>query len=366
MNGLRLPRLLLLVGLALAACRPTQTPTTEAIGSQVAARLTQTAAVPSNTAPPATATSTATATRAATPTELGQVSTARATPTALTPPPSKTATPTQTETPAPPARATVGLDSLPFPPVAFGGASHFYFGNPSEGFIASSYRYGSVGPGQNFAPHHGVDFSAPAGATIVAVAPGTIYYAGSDLERAFGPQTDFYGNLVVLQLAQPWNGHTVYALYGHMDTIAVQTGQAVAAGEALGTVGSTGVALGPHLHLETRLDLPDSYWDTRNTELWLTPLGGYGTLAVRVTNAAGYYLPGVRIDFVCSDAAPRYMETYWYNGVNPDDEYGENAAMMNLPAGYCDFKVQANGQVYEYNDGLVQAGTVSFVNITLP
>ncbi len=355
-----LPRLgLLLVGLALAACGPTLTPTTEPIGSQVAARLTQTAAVPSNTPPPTTATATATHTPNAT-------LTPKATPTTLTATPSETATPTETETPTRPARATVGLDTLPFPPVAFGGASHFYFGNPSEGFIASSYRYGSVGPGQNFAPHHGVDLSAPAGATILAVAQGTIYYAGSDLERAFGPQTDFYGNLVVLQLAQSWNGHTVYALYGHMDTIAVESGQAVAAGEALGTVGATGVALGPHLHLEARIDLPDSYWDTRNTELWLTPIGGYGTLAVRVTNAAGFYLPGVRIDFVCSDAAPRFMETYWYNGVNPDDEYGENAAMMNLPAGYCDFKVHAYGQVYEFNDGLVQAGTVSFVNIKLP
>ncbi len=351
-------RLLLLAGLTVAACDPTQTPAPVPIGTQVAARLTQTAAVPSSTPRPATVTPTATASHEPTATHTP---TSSVTPTVTLSP-----TPAQTNTPAPPARATVELSSLPYPPAGFGGTSHFFFGNPAEGFIASSYRYGSVGPSQRFSTHHGVDFSAPAGANIVAVAPGTIYYAGTDLERAFGPQTDFYGNLVVLQLAQPWNGHTVYALYGHMDTLAVTTGQAVAAGEVLGTVGATGVALGPHLHLEARLDLPDSYWDTRNTELWLTPIGGYGTLAVRVTNSAGFYLPGVRIDFVCSDAAPRYMETYWYNGVNPDDEYGENAAMMNLPAGYCDFTVHANGTTYEYDDGLVQAGTVSFVHIEVP
>lgn len=350
---------LLAAVLALAACSPAPTSTPVTVGTQVAARLTQTAAVPSTTPLPATATRTATATR-----EPSATASATAT-IELTP----TETPTATETgsPEPPARATVGLDTLPFPPVAFGGAAHFYFGsNPGEGFIASSYRYGSVGPGQRFSTHHGVDFSAPEGSTAVAVAPGTIYYAGPDLERQFGPQTDFYGNVVVIQLAQPWNGHTVYALYGHLSSVLVTDGQAVAAGEAVGIVGSTGVALGPHLHLETRIDLPDSYWDTRNPELWLTPIGGYGTLALRVTNSAGFYLPGVRVDFTCSDAAPRYMETYWYNGVNPDDEYGENAAMMNLPPGYCDFTVHANGTTYDFPNGLVQAGTVSFVNLQLP
>jgi murein DD-endopeptidase MepM/ murein hydrolase activator NlpD len=258
------------------------------------------------------------------------------------------------------------LGSLPYPPGPLGGLSHFYFGSPVAGFISSSYRYGSVGPGQRFATHHGVDYSAPAGSPLVAVAAGSIYYAGNDLERLFGPQNDFYGNLVVIQLSQTWNGRGVYALYGHMDEIFVQTGQAVAAGEALGTVGATGVALGPHPHLEVRLDFPDSYWDTRNPELWLTPSPGLGTLALRVTNAAGFFLPGVRVDFTCADGAKRFMETYWYSGVNPDDAYYENAAMMNLPPGYCDFELTVAGQTITHNDGLIQAGTVSFVSIQVP
>jgi murein DD-endopeptidase MepM/ murein hydrolase activator NlpD len=257
----------------------------------------------------------------------------------------------------------VALGSLPLPPATFGGEPHFYFRSPLDGgaYIASSYRYGSIGPGGRFAPHHGVDFGAPAGATLVAVAPGMVYYAGNDLERAFGPQTDFYGNLVVLQLAQPWNGHVVFALYGHMDQIQVQTGQAVAAGDALGTVGATGVALGPHPHLETRLDHPESYWDTRNPELWLEPLPGTGVAAVRVTNAAGLYLPGVRVDFVCADGAARFMDTYWYSGVNPDDVYGENAAMTGLPGGYCDFEADVLGQKVVAQDAFINPGQVTFV-----
>ena len=345
----------LLAGLlVLAACGPS-TPTPVPIATQVALRLTLTAAAPTLTAPPATDTAAATPTATKTPT-----ATITRTP-SVTPTPTISATPTETGTPTLVPRATVELGSLPLPPGPMSGGSHFYFGSPGGGFIASSYRYGSVGPGQRFAPHHGVDFSAPAGSNLTAVAAGTIYYAGNDLERLFGPQNDFYGNLVVLQLAQPWNGHTVYALYGHMDQVAVQSGQGVAAGELLGTVGATGVALGPHPHLEVRLDAPDSYWNTRNPELWLTPAGGFGTLAVRLTNAAGFYLPGVRINFVCGDAAPRFMETYWYSGVNPDDAYGENAAMMNLPPGYCDLEAEVAGQKIEYKDVLITPGQVTLV-----
>jgi murein DD-endopeptidase MepM/ murein hydrolase activator NlpD len=345
--------------LLLAACQPPPTPTPLPIGSQVAQRLTQTAAAPTSPLPSPTASPAFSDTPP--PTDTPSVS---PTP-SVTLTPSITPTPTETGTATPPPRATVELGSLPYPPASFGGESHFYFGGLGGGFISSSYRYGSVGPGQRFSPHHGVDYSLPAGSTLVAVAAGTIYYAGSDLEREFGPRTDFYGNLVIIRLAQTWNGRAVFALYGHMDEIFVEAGQFVAAGEALGTVGATGVALGPHPHLEVRLDFPDSYWDTRNPELWLTPAGGLGTVAVRVTNAAGFFLPGVRVDFTCSDGANRFMDTYWYSGVKPDDVYFENAAMMNLPPGNCRFEVNVLGQTVTAN-GLVQAGAVSFVSIRVP
>lgn len=255
-----------------------------------------------------------------------------------TPTPPVTPTPAETSSPTPTSRPTELLSSFPRPPLVFEGERHFYFGTPIQagvpGFIASAYRYGSTGPDQLFAPHHGVDFSAGAGVELVAVAPGIVYYAGTDAETLFGPQNNFYGNLVVIQLLDTWAGHAVYALTGHMAEIWVQTGQVVGAGEALGTVGATGVALGPHPHLEVRLDFPESYWDTRNPELWLQPAEGAGVIAIRVTNSAGQYLPGVRVKLLCADGAPRTLETYWYNGVNPDDVYGENAA-TRVPAGFC-------------------------------
>jgi murein DD-endopeptidase MepM/ murein hydrolase activator NlpD len=338
---------------AVAACQ-TATPTIEPVASQVALRLTLTATAPMSTRVPLTATPTATASATESPTPANTATLS------ITPAPGVSPTSSSTPSPTRAPRATVSLGSLPRPPAQFGGDSHFLFSDPGIGFIASSYRYGSVGIGQAYAPHHGADFSAPAGSPIQAVADGTVYYAGDDLETQFGPQVNFYGNLVVIQLAQGWNGHTIYALYGHMSRVDVQTGQAVSAGDVVGAIGATGVALGPHAHLEAREDAPESYWDTRNPELWLHPYAGTGTLALRVTNRAGFFLPGVHVTFTCGDGAPRYLDTYWYSGVNPDDVYGENAAMMGLPPGFCRFAADMAGEHVELRNVQIKAGQIAF------
>jgi len=309
-------------------------------------------------------------------TRVPQILTENAATETLAPTPARTATPTITKTstptptptaspsPTPSPYPTIVLANFPTPPAEFGGEPHFFFTNRPIGeggnvFIASSYRYGSTGQ-HRFETHHGVEFPNTFGIPIVAVAPGTIYYAGDDLAQEFGPQTDFYGNLVVLQLTQLWESHTVYALYGHMQDVTVATGQQVNASDPLGTVGSSGVALGAHLHFEVRLDKPESYWDTRNSELWLTPGSGHGTVAVRVTNKAGRYLPGMRVGFTCSDGAYRYLDTYWDFGVNPDDVYGENAAMTDVPAGFCHFETEFEGKTLK-QDATVTEGGMTFV-----
>ena len=282
-----------------------------------------------------------------------------------TPLPTDTPIPSDTPTVTPSPYPTLHLSNFATPPPTLPPASdpHFYFGRPTgEGgnpFIASTYRYGSTYD-HRFEPHHGVDFGNSTGLPLLAVAPGTIYYAGNDLTQKFGPDPNFYGNLVVLQLAQPWENHTVYALYGHMDQVVVQTGQAVNPGDVVGMVGSTGIARGPHLHLEARLDKPESYWDTRNPELWLAPISGAGAVAVRVTNENGQYLPGMRVGFTCSDGAFRYLDTYWDPGVNPDDLVGENAAMTDVPAGFCQFETTIAGKKVEAAAD-VEEGRVAFV-----
>ena len=86
--------------------------------------------------------------------------------------------------------------------------------------------------------HNGMDFAAPLGTPLVAQHPGIVSHAG---------YVNSYGNLVAVNVAKG-----MHTLYGHMQSIAVKTGQAVARGGLLGTVGSTGDSTGPHVHYELK------------------------------------------------------------------------------------------------------------------
>ena len=86
--------------------------------------------------------------------------------------------------------------------------------------------------------HTGLDFAAPSGTPLVAVAEGTITsvgYAGA------------YGNRTIVTLA---DGAQIW--YCHQTSFAVRQGQTVRPGQLIGYVGSTGNVTGPHLHLEVR------------------------------------------------------------------------------------------------------------------
>ncbi len=83
--------------------------------------------------------------------------------------------------------------------------------------------------------HSGLDFAAPRGTPITAVADGKVLLARKNWK--------LHGNAVCLD-----HGQGVVTIYIHMNSIAVKEGDDIKAGEQLGTVGSTGRASGPHLH----------------------------------------------------------------------------------------------------------------------
>ena len=88
--------------------------------------------------------------------------------------------------------------------------------------------------------HAGLDIGAATGVPVVAAAPGTVTYAGD---------VSGYGRTVIVD-----HGGGVTTLYGHQSSLAVTSGQPVAAGARLGAVGATGLATGPHLHFEVRVN----------------------------------------------------------------------------------------------------------------
>ncbi|HWU75110.1 MAG TPA: peptidoglycan DD-metalloendopeptidase family protein [Rhodanobacter sp.] len=90
--------------------------------------------------------------------------------------------------------------------------------------------------------HKGVDYAAPMGTPIHAAGDGVIKYHG--WERG-------YGNFVVIQ-----HNKTISTAYGHMSRFVKgqHVGEHVRQGEVIGYVGMTGLATGPHLHYEFRVN----------------------------------------------------------------------------------------------------------------
>ncbi len=86
--------------------------------------------------------------------------------------------------------------------------------------------------------HEGLDLAAPAGSLVRAARDGVVSETGRDVTL---------GNYIILTHAGG-----MQTVYGHLSAIRVIMNQKVIAGAAIGAVGSTGYATGPHLHFEVR------------------------------------------------------------------------------------------------------------------
>ena len=102
--------------------------------------------------------------------------------------------------------------------------------------ISSRFSYGRMHPILKVRrPHLGIDYAAPAGTPVQAVADGTVRFAG---------RNGGYGNFVEIRHA---NGYTT--MYGHLKGYGkgIKAGAKVKQGQTVGYVGSTGLSTGPHL-----------------------------------------------------------------------------------------------------------------------
>jgi murein DD-endopeptidase MepM/ murein hydrolase activator NlpD len=110
------------------------------------------------------------------------------------------------------------------------------FLRPVRGPMGDGFGYP---PGRGGRRHDGIDFPVPFGTPVGAAGVGTVSFAGWN--------SGGYGNLLVIQHRlgfQTW--------YAHLASFSARTGQRVAGGVKVASVGSTGRSTGPHLHWEVR------------------------------------------------------------------------------------------------------------------
>jgi murein DD-endopeptidase MepM/ murein hydrolase activator NlpD len=89
--------------------------------------------------------------------------------------------------------------------------------------------------------HRGVDYAAPTGTPIRAAGEGKVLFRGVQ---------GGYGNTIVLQ-----HGGNITTLYGHLSRFGnARAGGRVRQGDVIGYVGKSGLATGPHLHYEYRVN----------------------------------------------------------------------------------------------------------------
>lgn len=144
---------------------------------------------------------------------------------------------------------------------------------PANGPITSPYgmRGGRL--------HGGIDFAGPLGSAIYAIRDGIVHsiqnYSGS-------------GHSVNLS-----HGGGSYSHYGHnaYGGVPVKAGQAVKAGQRIGTIGMTGRTTGPHVHLET---WQGGMWNRRNPNA-LFGVGGARSNGALLRDGGGPIYPGLNM-----------------------------------------------------------------------
>jgi len=101
--------------------------------------------------------------------------------------------------------------------------------------------------------HFGFDLASTKQSPVPAANKGTVVFAG--------PLT-IYGNTVIVD-----HGLGLQTLYAHLSSLGVKVGDAVDKGGELGRTGTTGLAIGDHLHFEVLVNgvsvTPLEWWDAK-------------------------------------------------------------------------------------------------------
>lgn len=292
------------------------------------------------------------------------------------------AQPTSTPLPPPPQPAPTALPAVSLAPgpawVTFtpGPApevDHFWLGQAHppgyNQFYSPNYQFGSTA-GDRYRIHHGVDISNDSGTPVLAMGEGEVVHAGPDNPTLLGPYNNFYGNSVVIRLNRrlptPEGEQDVYVLLGHLSEVYVERGQQVAQSDLVGAVGMTGIAIGPHLHVEVRVG-QNSYLHSVNPALWIQNPPGAGSVAARLLTADGRSWPLARLSLLRYEGnSSRWVRTIEIypaeENITPDPAWGENGALSNLAAGAYWIGGVVNGEKFGQNI-TINSGETTFVEL---
>jgi murein DD-endopeptidase MepM/ murein hydrolase activator NlpD len=139
------------------------------------------------------------------------------------------------------------------PAILWKDAFHQLSNSKVEANFADARTYTYKGEPIDTAYHLGYDLSVTKQYPVEAANAGTVAFTG-DL--------GLYGNAVIID-----HGLGLYTLYGHLSSIDVKAGDAIASRQIIGKTGETGFAGGDHLHYGVYLDgvavLPVEWWDPK-------------------------------------------------------------------------------------------------------
>lgn len=262
------------------------------------------------------------------------------------------------------------LDGESWPQPQANAQAHFNFIKPVLGggrtIINKTFPYGSDGGGR-YLLHNGIDIAGELGMPVLAVADGTVVVAQSDESELYGWRCNWYGQLVVIELDEQWQGQPIYVLYGHVLNLTVEVGQQVAQGEPLAEVGIGGAATVPHLHLEVRVG-SNEFGATRNPMLWISPGTTRGVVAGRLVDPQGRPWQGVIVTLIeNSEEEPEFINTWSYQGdpeslIQPDEAYAENFVFADVYPGEYILYVKLQGVEYRQPVQVV-AGELTLVEV---
>lgn len=94
--------------------------------------------------------------------------------------------------------------------------------------------------------HAGIDLKLPLGTPFGTIAGGQVFAVRTD---------NTLGTHVIVE--HRLNDTVYYSIYGHMESVSVQVGDALLPGQLIGTVGNSGSSSAPHIHLQINKSDPD-------------------------------------------------------------------------------------------------------------